>query len=536
MMELVGALGWMRRAVGRLCLVAVGGLGGLTAGAEVQVARVFGSNMVLQRDCRIPVWGRAKPGETITVRFKGQARSTVAAADGAWRVTLDPLPASGVPSALRVLAGRDEREFENVLIGDVWIASGQSNMGCSFGELKLTPELDAANPQIRLVGGFGTISPAPAGNRFPTGRWKECTPHALRSFSCVAYYFARKVQPELGVPVGMVDMSMGCSSIEAWLPPEVFEAHVDWRSELGGIDRMRNVFRERKRYSEAQKADFMRAHAGTAYGRVMSGCWMKDGVPVQEKFDFALWHASVVRPSVLYVHAVRSLAPFAIRGVLWYQGETNVNDSAYAEKQRALIRAWRGLWGQGELPFYTVQIAPFRHYGRLTDCWLQQYETARTVKNTGIVSTVDISDLDECHPPNKRDVGLRLAALALRETYGKARVVASGPVYRSSEVRGDRIVVTFAQADAGLRTRDGKAPDWFEIAGEDATFVKAQARIVSGDKVEVRAPAVPAPRFVRCAWHYTAEPNLANGAGWPVWPFNTALPFFREPRSSYATP
>ena len=160
----------------------------------------------------------------------------------------------------------------------------------------------------------------------------------------------------------------------------------------------------------------------------------------------------------------------------------------------------------------------------------------RAVKNTGIVPTVDISDLDECHPPNKRDVGLRLAALALRDTYGKTSVVASGPVYHSSEVCGDRIVVTFAQAETGLRTRDGKAPDWFEIAGEDGAFVTAQAKIAGHDTVEVRAPTVPAPQFVRCAWHYIAEPNLANGAGWPVWPFSTALPFFRGPRKSYTTP
>ena len=536
MMESVEELGRMRPAAAPLCLLAAGCLCALTASAEVQMARIFSSNMVLQRDCRAPVWGRAKPGEGITVRFKGQTHSTVAAADGAWQVALDPLPASCEPSVLRVIAGSGERTFENVLVGDVWIASGQSNMGCSFNELKLTPEPDAANPLIRLVGGFGTISPEPAGNRFPTGKWQECGPHALRGFSCVAYYFARKVQPELGVPVGMINMAMGCSSIEAWLPPEPFEVHADWRSELGGIERMRDVFRGRRDYSEAQKADFMRSHAGTAYGRVMSGCWMKDGAPVPGKFDFALWHASVVRPSVLYVHAVRSLAPFSIRGVLWYQGETNVNDSAYAEKQQALIRSWRRLWGQGAFPFYTVQIAPFRHYGRLTDCWIEQYQTVRAVKNTGIVPTVDISDLDECHPPNKRDVGLRLAALALRDTYGKTSVVASGPVYHSSEVCGDRIVVTFAQAETGLRTRDGKAPDWFEIAGEDGAFVTAQAKIAGHDTVEVRAPTVPAPQFVRCAWHYIAEPNLANGAGWPVWPFSTALPFFRGPRKSYTTP
>ena len=534
-MDLVATCSGMLRAA---CGVSAAGwclFAATDAGAEARVARVFSSNMVLQRDCRVPVWGRAEAGETVTVRFRGQTRSASAASDGTWRVVLDPLSASREPSVLRVLAGSGESAFENVLVGDVWIASGQSNMGCSFGELKLTPEPDAANPLIRLIGGLGTISPEPAGNRFPTGKWRECTADALRGFSCVGYYFARKLQPELDVPVGVVNMAMGCSSIEAWLPPGLFEAHPGWRSELGGIESVQGIFRERNTCSEARKLEFMHAHAGTAYGRVMSNCWMADGAPVPEKFDFALWHATVVRPSVLYVHAVRSLAPFAIRGVLWYQGETNVNDPEYAAKQEALISSWRWLWDSGEFPFCTVQIAPFRHYGNLPKCWVEQYKTARTVKNAGIVP-VDISELDQCHPPNKRGVGLRLAALALRDAYGRGDVVASGPLYRSSDVRGSSIVVTFAQTAGGLRTRDGKAPDWFEVAGEDGVFVKAQAEIGGDSIVEVNAPTVPAPRYVRCAWHHTAEPNLSNGAGWPVWPFNTALPFFREPRNSYETP
>ena len=175
MMELVEELGRTRLAVVPVYLVATACLCGLTASAEVQVARVFSSNMVLQRDCRVPIWGWAKPGEAVTVRFREQTHSAVANADGAWRVSLDPLPASCVPSVLRVMADSGAREFENVLVGDVWIASGQSNMGCSFGELKLTPESDAANPLIRLVGGFGTISPEPAGNRTTTrGRcWRR---------------------------------------------------------------------------------------------------------------------------------------------------------------------------------------------------------------------------------------------------------------------------------------------------------------------------------------------------------------------------
>jgi len=279
----------------------------------------------------------------------------------------------------------------------------------------------------------------------------------------------------------------------------------------------------------------MKDHAETRYGRPLSSFWMKDGEPIEGKFDFSMWHALVVNPSTLYFHAVSSLCPFAIRGILWYQGETNVFDPEYAEKQQALIESWRNMWGLGDYPFYTVQIAPFRGYSTLTDCWIQQYQTARRIGNTEIVPTVDIGDLNSAHPVNKRDVGLRLAACALQHTYGQKDVVASGPVYLSQEVNGPKILVRFTQHYGGLKTRDGKAPDWFEIAGADGKFAKADAKII-GNTVEVSAPEVPTPLFVRCGWHQTAEPNLANLAGWPVWPFNTALPFFSEKRDSHETP
>lgn len=500
------------------------------------VARIFSDHMVLQRNCRAPVWGWARPGESVTVQFKGQSRSAAAGADGQWMVKLEPLPASSDPETLRV-TGSDggKAEFANVLVGDVWLASGQSNMGCDFRELKLTPDADSANPRIRLVGGMGNISPEPGGNRFPDAKWQECTPERLLGFSCVGYYFARDLQQKLNIPIGVVNMSMGCSSIESWMPPEAFASHAAWNGELAEVDRMRDVFRAKDKYSEAEKTRFMKEHAQTAYGRMMSSWWMKDGGPLIEKFDFALWHALVVRPSTLYFHAVRSLCPFAMRGVIWYQGETNVFDPEYAEKQQALIESWRRMWGLGDSPFYTVQIAPFRGYATLTDCWIQQYKTVRRVKNTGIVPTGDVGELDNCHPVNKRDVGLRLAALALRDAYGQKNVVASGPVYLSQEVHGAKMVVRFTQLHGGLKTRDGKAPDWFEIAGRDGVFVKADAKI-AGDAVEVSAHDVPAPRFVRCGWHPTAEPNLANREGWPVWPFNTALPFFSEGRDSHETP
>ena len=212
----------------------------------LSVAKVFGDNMVLQRECPAPVWGWARPGERVTVEFKGRSRSAAAGADGKWMVKIEPLPASSAPETLRVI-GSDggKAEFANVLVGEVWLASGQSNMGCDFRELKLTPDADSANPQIRLAGGMGDISPEPGGNRFPDTKWQECTPERLLGFSCVAYYYARELQQKLNIPIGVINMSMGCSSIESWMPPEAFASHAAWNGELEEIDRMRDIFRAR---------------------------------------------------------------------------------------------------------------------------------------------------------------------------------------------------------------------------------------------------------------------------------------------------
>ena len=519
-----------------ICLLAALGFSSNSYADALRAAKVFSDNMVLQRNCPVPVWGWARPGELIRVEFKGQSQSATTGADGKWMVRLDPLAVCSDPETLRV-SGSDggKVEFGNVLVGDVWLASGQSNMELAFNP-QVAPATNSANPQIRLAGGgLGTLSPEPGGNRFPSANWKECAPENLLGFSRAGYYFACELQQKLNIPIGVISMSMGCSSIESWMPPEVFSSHAGWSGELPEIDRMREAFRAKDKYSEAEKTGFMKEHAGTRYGRVMAAAWMKDGEPIEGKFDFAMWHALVVRPSNLYFHAVSSLCPFAMCGVIWYQGETNVSDPEYAEKQQALIESWRRMWGLGAFPFYTVQIAPFRHYGALTDCWIQQYKTVRLVGNTGIVPTVDIGELDQCHPVNKWDVGLRLAARALHDSYGQKDVVASGPVYLSQEVKGSKIVVRFTQVHGGLITRDGKAPDWFEIAGADGKFVKADAKIAE-DAVEVSAHGVPAPAFVRCGWNQTAEPNLENLEGWPVWPFNTALPFFSEGRDSHETP
>jgi sialate O-acetylesterase len=213
--------------------------------------------------------------------------------------------------------------------------------------------------------------------------------------------------------------------------------------------------------------------------------------------------------------------------VIWYQGETNTVDKQYALKQQILIEGWRKLWGEGDFPFYIVQVAPFEGYPTLPDFWLEQYEAVRKTPNTGLISIVDIGDIKECHPKNKSDVGKRLALLALRDTYGRKGLVASGPTCKSVKINGGEIVIALDHLGTGLATKDGQAPNWLEVAAADKKFVKAEVAI-RDDTLVIKASPVENPVYVRYAWNYVAVPNLCNKEGLPAFPFNTAEPFFQQ--------
>jgi|GEM_PF-3374470 len=479
--------------------------------AALKTPAVFSDNMVLQRDILIPVWGWAEPGEKVTVKFKEQEKSATADVAGKWMAHLDPLPASAQPEKLTITGKNDRKEFNNVVVGEVWLCSGQSNMASTFKYLKITNEVEGVDyPQIRLSN---------------AGNWRPCNSANLRYFSCVGYYFGLKLWQELRIPIGLVDVSVGCSSIEAWMPPESFAANEDWKDDLAEAEKMQKVEREYKSYTNDEKERLFIEHCQSKYGGFAKG-YLVNGKPVPEKYENIFQHMRAVRSACLYTLAIRPILPFGIRGVIWYQGETNERDNQYARKQQALVETWRKLWGEGDFPFYIVQVAPYKGYDSLPGFWIEQYKAVSKTKNTGIVSTVDISDNENCHPLNKRDVGLRLALLALRDTYGKKDIVASGPVYKSMKIDGDKIIVLFDNIGAGLTTKDGKAPDWFEIAGANGRFFKAQAKI-NGDTVEVSSPEVKNPQSVRFAWSKIAGPNLRNKEGLPAFPFNTTDPFFQ---------
>lgn len=481
------ALNWPS-AMASLLATGLIGLIGPAARADVACPPIFGPGMVLQRDLPVPVWGTAEPGEKVVVAFGGQTVETVAEADGRWRVALAPLSASVQPRTLEV-RGSNRLEFPDVLVGEVWFLSGQSNMEKQLGPRQgqrptdgYEAELARADcPALRL---FQVPRHGRPKSNDGSLAWHACTAEALTrtTFSAAGYYFGRELVRELGVPVGLVHASYGGTRIEAWMPPEAF----DLDPALAPLRR------------ETYQA------------------WVKG-----------------TQPTELYASMVAPFAPFAVRGFLWYQGESNCLNAEhliYATKMRALIASWRRTWGRPDAPFYYAQLAPFAYSkmeGRekqLTPHALPALREAQIAAldapHTGMVPTSDLAgDGSDLHPTNKRDVGLRFAWLALADTYGW-RAEVQPPRFRAARDAGRATIeIEFAHAK-GLHTRDGAPPSCWEIAGPDRIFHPAQATIAR-DRLRVSSPVVTRPVAVRFAWHELAMPNLVNGAGLPALPFRT---------------
>jgi sialate O-acetylesterase len=466
----------------------------------LRLATIFGDNMVLQRQQTVPVWGWAAPDATVTVNFAGQTKSTRADASGKWLVKLDELMASAEPQNLVAESG-GTIILTNILVGEIWLASGQSNMEKPIGKqagqkpvFNAEQELAAANyPDIRIFQVKKLLSAAPLADLKANSGWLACNSNSLdsTSFSAAAYFFGREIHTNLNVPIGLIESSWGGTRIEPWTPPAGF-------TEI------------------PSQAKFAQTKLGTN-------------------------RLSNTRPMAIYNAMIAPLAGFAMRGALWYQGESNLmgtnadNDYLdYPDKMAALVGGWRGIWGEGDFPFYFVQIAPFKYFsGRtrrvnspsmLPEFWALQSLSARQIKNTGMVVTTDLADnLDDIHPRDKQDVGHRLALLALSKTYGEKNAVCSGPVFKKMTIEGGKAVLTFEHADGGLASKDGQPLTWFTIAGADGKFVPAKAKI-TGSTVEVSTAGIEKPVAVRFAWDETAQPNFCNQAGLPAEPFRTDNP------------
>ena len=487
------------------------------APAAVRLPQVFGDHMVLQRDAPIIVWGWASPGESVSVALAGETGSATADAAGAWKVTLPALPAGG-PFEMTV-AGKNRIAFTDVLVGEVWLCSGQSNMEWILKNADNAEEAvaTARNARLRLLTVEKHPSPFPLSDI--RGAWTACTPKTAEAFSAVAYFFGRRIQAELGVPVGLINSSWGGTLAEVWTPAEAFA--------LGtGLDKLAIKVREGNRlYRQELPAKLDEFEGWIAAAR--DALRTNGDLPVPpEPLKHAIFSEGFPdQPTNLYNGMIRPLAPFGIRGALWYQGEANaiIHDGPlYVEKMKALIGGWRQAWGRGDFPFYFVEIAPLDAVydgDDLPKLWDAQRATLG-LPNTGMAVTTDIANLKDIHPRNKLDVGNRLALWALAKDYGRTGLVYSGPLYKSVEFKEGRARVAFDHVEGGLVAAGGGELTWFEIAGPDQIFRKARARI-DGASVAVWAEDVPDPAAVRFAWRRNATPNLINAAGLPASPFRT---------------
>jgi sialate O-acetylesterase len=459
------------------------------AGAErLRLARIFGDHMVLQRDAPVPVWGWAAAGNTVTVTFAGQTKTATAGADGRWQLLLDALPASAEQRELTAAAEPAEKvTIADVLVGEVWLAAGQSNMGwpvakTSTGTATLAK---AADPLLRLAN-VGRQMPEQPATDLSACQWATSTADTAASFSAVGYFFGRDLRRALVVPVGIVQAAWPSSTAQAWTPLEALQANpvlfhyvTEWQKQVADFD------------------------AGTSTAGISTGQREKPGDPRQ----------SPTRPAVLYNGLIAPLMPFSFRGVLWYQAEGNNGDPArYETLFPTMIGAWRKGWRDPTLPFLFVQLPAFK--GTQPETRAVQARCAADVPHTGMVVTLDVGAADDIHPQNKEPVGMRLALKARGLVYGE-KCVHDGPTYATHVSDGDSLIVRFDHAD-GLHAAGGDVRG-FEIAAADGLFRPARG-VIAGTTVRLTADGVSQPVAVRYAWASVPDANLFNTVGLPAGP------------------
>ncbi len=499
----------LKRLLFVLCLTA-------PLAAEVKLASLFTDHMVLQRGMPVPVWGWADAAATVTVEFAGQRKSAATGADGKWRVALDPLTASAEPRDLLVSSVNRKseianRKFTDVLVGEVWLGSGQSNMDFTIskkvkyfsGVDNEEQEIAAANyPLIRMFTGDAAKAYAP--QTTVGGTWKVCSPETVPAFSAVGYFFARELQKELKIPVGIVTLAFGASCAHAWIRRDAMLGDPAFKAVLDRFDEQVKSYtpptaEEQAKQKEAAAAAKAAGQKAPRGGRAS---------PVQDQHN----------PTVMFNGMIAPVVGYAIRGVLWYQGESiTAPRELFPRWNELLISDWRKLWGR-DLSFYFVQLAALQNNSNSPEVRAWQAE-ALTVPNTAMAVTLDIGDPKDVHPHNKAPLGDRLARIALARDYGR-KIEYSGPQLAASAVEGGALRLKFSHLGGGLVAKDG-ALKTFEVAGADGQFVAAEATI-ENNTVVVRSAEVAAPAAARYAWsNYPEGANLYNAAGLPAAPFRT---------------
>ena len=491
-----------------LIIVAILALAVRSWAGDLKISPLFGDNACVQAGRPVAIWGWGDPGNKVSIDLAGSSVEAEADKSGRWQAKLGPVKAGG-PYVLTVKSGEQTVESKNILAGEVWLASGQSNMfwplyKAQDGEAEIA---SAQNDKIRFF--RCEIEPSFQPIPEPKGKWEICAPETAREFSGAAYYFGKSLQKELGVPVGLIQTALGGTPIEGWLPPDLWKESADF-------ERIRKV-----------QDDLADDHMRKTYERLLKG-WERKGSPAGKRPpepDYG--GVDQNDASVCYNVGIAPVAPYTIAGFLWYQGEWNASRAAdYGKLLEALVSRWRALWGEGDLPFYVVQLPSVgdklatdpaetkSHWSALRE----KQATVLKMPNTGLVVTMDVGG--ELHPPYKQQVGERLARIALANAY-KRDIVFSGPTLVKAQAEGKSIAVSFENA-AGLVLKPIEGRTGFAIAGDDKVYHAAEAR-VEGEKIELSSPKVPEPKYVRYLWAQNPAVTVFNEAGLPAAPFRTEL-------------
>ncbi len=483
--------------------------------ADIRLPLIIGDNMVLQQNQKTTIWGWADPGEEVMVgvSWHNMKWAVTAGRNGRWEYKMNP-PKAGGPYEM-TLSGKNTITIKNILVGEVWVCSGQSNMQWSvLASANATEEIAAANyPNLRLFTVQREVAEEPQSDC--KGGWTSCSPETVPDFSAVGYFFGRELHQKLSVPVGMIHTSWGGTPAEAWTRRGVLKSDTDFRPILDRYDDAVKKYPQAKKEYEQKVEEWKQAvEKAKAEGK---------NPPPRPRAPFGPGHPHT--PSGLYNAMIAPLIPYGIQGAIWYQGESNAGRAyQYRKLFPAMIKNWRKDWGLGDFPFLFVQLANFREVkpDPNESDWAELREAqlmTLAVPNTGMATIIDIGEANDIHPKNKQDVGKRLALWALAKTYDK-ELIYSGPLYKSMESKGNQIILHFNHIGGGLVAAGGEPLKGFAVAGADRKFVWADAKI-EGDTVVVSSDQVSEPVAVRYAWADNPICNLFNKEGLPASPFRT---------------
>ncbi len=488
------------------------------ARADVKLPALFGDNMVLQRGVAVPVWGEAAPNEKVTVQFAGQTKTATAGDDGQWMVKLDPLAVA--ESGTLEVKGNNAITINNVAVGEVWIASGQSNMEFRLSGASNAQEAIAAStdPQLRSFNVAKATATEP--QKDVKGQWQIAGPNTSGGFTAVGYFFARELRKKLNVPVGLIHTSWGGTPAEAWTSSPALLSDPDYKPMLEGWD---------KRVADYPAAMEKFKNETLPKWQEEVAKAKAEGKPEPRRPAEPAGPLDPHRPAILYNAMLAPLVPYAVRGAIWYQGESNAGRAyQYRKLLPAMIADWRKAWGvtkPEDFPFYIVQLANFQaekpEPGESAWAELREAQTMTAMMpGNGQGLAIDIGEAADIHPKNKQDVGIRLADAALAQTYGQPMEY-SGPVYDSMKVEGNKVRLKFKHAE-GLMSKaaDPNAIPGFAIAGEDKKWKWASVKI-EGNDIVVWNDEIANPVAVRYAWADNPKATIYNAAGLPAVPFRT---------------